>query len=344
MGFSDILAQESAIGTLQRALTSGRVAHAYLFSGPSGVGKRLTATAMAMALNCLERSDDSCGQCIGCSKITKEIHPDVFSLTLPENRKSIPVDSVRELEQRLAMRPHEGAAKVAVVDPADRMTEAAANALLKTLEEPKPNRFIILVTARLSSMLPTVRSRCQVVRFNALPRETVETLLNRMGEPPERAATAAAFSMGSLDRARAYLEDALDERIEDLLGFLESAVDQTPIKGLEVIEKRKGQTKARESALGLIEMAPTLLSEILWITTGPPETATERPLARLLGDRLLGVARKLSIQRIAAFTFLFHKAHEAIMNNNMNPQLALESVLIRSRRSGPALGSEFRQR
>jgi DNA polymerase-3 subunit delta' len=223
------------------------------------------------------------------------------------------------------------------------MTEAAANALLKTLEEPKPGRFIILVTSRLSSMLPTVRSRCQVVRFNALSIQTVETLLSREDIPLNRVATAAAFSMGSLDRAHAYLEDELDERIDDLLLLLEAAVDQTPIKGLEVIEaKQRGQKKIRDSVIALIDMAPTLLSEILWIKTVTPEAGATRQLVRLLGSRLLEVAKKLSIGHIASFMFLFHNARQAIMNNNMNPQLALESVLMSIRSRQNAMGSEFR--
>ena len=231
------------------------------------------------------------------------------------------------------MRAHEGRAKVVTIDPADMMTESAANALLKTLEEPGAGRFLILVTSRLSSLLPTVRSRCQVVRFNPLPEETIAELLIERDVPPNRAATAAAFSAGSMERASAFLEEALEERVISLLSLLEASVAQTPVNGLDIIEKlRHGPHPLRDEALALIDMAPAVLTEILWLQSNRHNAVgRHRPISKLLGDRLLDVANRLSIMHIATFAFSFHQAKEAILNNNMNPQLALEGALMSTR-------------
>jgi DNA polymerase-3 subunit delta' len=333
MQFCQIAAQESAIRILRRALGSGKVPHAYIFSGPPGVGKGLAASIMAAALNCPSGGDDACGSCPSCGKIGRAVHPDVLRLSLPEGRKAIPVEAVRALGSRLMVRAHEGRAKVAIIDPADMMTEPAANALLKTLEEPGAGRFLILVTARLSSLLPTVRSRCQVVRFHPLPEETIAQLLSRRGVPPESAATAAAFSEGSMDRAEAFLGESIEEQVGSLLAFLESGVANTPLKGLDVVEKlRRGKRPLRDETLSLIDMAPTLLTEILWLRVNPEgRAARQHPVNQILGDRLQAVAEKLSTRHIAAFAFSFHHAKQAILNNNMNPQLALEGVLMSAR-------------
>lgn len=332
MSFNSIEAQDAAIGTLRRALRSGKVPHAYIFSGPAGVGKRLTAMALASALNCVQARDDSCGVCNGCQKIARAVHPDVFTLSLPEQRKSISVDAVRELEGRLATRPHEGRAKVAIIDPADRMTEAAANALLKTLEEPGGGRFLVLVTSRISSLLPTVRSRCQVIRFNALPVAFVQRLLIETGYSEMQASAAAAFSSGSLDRAVAFAEGGLENRVEALLALLESAVEATPLSGLEIIEGlKRGGGRIRDEALALIDMAPPVLSALLMLQNGARNEKESLHLEPAMGERLGQVAQSLSIEIIAQFAMSFHDAQQAILNNNMNPQLALEGVLMSTR-------------
>ena len=132
MRFDNIRSQPTAIETLQRALRAGKVHHAYLFSGPRGVGKRMAALALSAALNCSEgRPDEACGTCGACRKIKKGTHPDLLALSIPEGKKIIPIEAVRELGVSLASKPYEGRAKIAIIDPADRLSESAANALLK---------------------------------------------------------------------------------------------------------------------------------------------------------------------------------------------------------------------
>src|SRR5262245_53406363 len=160
----DIAGHNSSIDALRRAIASGRLHHALLFHGPEGVGKRTTAFAVAAALLCREASrpeGDACGACASCSKVDKGIHPDVQFLTL--EKTVIPIDAVRALRQEAGYRPFEGAHRVFVIDPADRLSHEAQNALLKTLEEPSASARLILISSRPAHLLPTTRSRCQAL-------------------------------------------------------------------------------------------------------------------------------------------------------------------------------------
>ncbi len=210
MPFEEIRGQGRALAQVRGAWMAGRMPQAYCFTGPEGVGKRLTALALAQALNCLAlapgtaggAATDACGRCIPCRKIAAGQHPDV-TLVQPLDRSVIGIDQIRELTARAALRPYEGRAKVWILDPADLMQEPAANALLKTLEEPAGAALFILVTATPSALLPTIRSRCQSVRFDLLGEEDLQAILTRHGRSPEEARAAAPLAGGSAARALA---------------------------------------------------------------------------------------------------------------------------------------------
>jgi DNA polymerase-3 subunit delta' len=170
MSFNDIIGHDRPVQVLKRALAGGTVAHAYLFSGDEGIGKRMTARALAAAVNCLERGPEGgCGTCPSCRKVAAGSHPDVHLLA-PDGAE-IKIDQIREVQSDLSLCPFEGAKKVLIVDGAETMNDASSNALLKTLEEPPGETVIILVTSRPQGLLPTIRSRCQEVvsRFRAGP-------------------------------------------------------------------------------------------------------------------------------------------------------------------------------
>ncbi len=178
MSFKDIRGNDAAIFFLKKSSGAGRIANAYIFSGPGGIGKRLSALAFAKAINCLSPNEGlSCDRCPSCKKIDSSNHPDVL-LTAPEKKgASIKIDDIRVVIKDNGLKPYEAKVKVYIIDEADLLTEEAANALLKTLEEPSTASMLILITEKPAALLPTIRSRCQTVNFFPLDTAIVEEIL-----------------------------------------------------------------------------------------------------------------------------------------------------------------------
>ncbi len=208
MPFTDITGHEQSISLLQASLSNKRLAHAYLFHGDAHIGKRMTAVRLAQVLNCdrpvLTESPDSCGQCRSCLQVAAQTHPDYFVIE-PDAEAATPqikIEQIRELEQQFVYRPLIGEQKICLIDDADRMTIGAANALLKTLEEPPGHSLFILVTSRLHALPITIRSRCQALRFTSPARTQVEAaLILRRELPPDDARFLALLTDGRIGEA-----------------------------------------------------------------------------------------------------------------------------------------------
>ena len=222
MTLGGILGQGRAVDLLRRSLAAGRLAHAYVFTGPAGVGKRATALALASACLCAERPGEGCGSCPECRLVDALSHPDLFVEDLARAQaerataSQVSIEQVRRVRGHLALRPVRGPRKVAIVDDAERMTADAQNALLKTLEEPPGRTTLVLVATNAAVLLPTIRSRCQQVRFAPLEEAEIESLLVAAGTEPADARTAAPLAEGSLVRARELASGDLAERCRDL--------------------------------------------------------------------------------------------------------------------------------
>lgn len=204
MGFEQIIGHERPISLVRAMLASGRLPHALLISGPVGVGKTTLAKLVAMAANCLAGDlSNPCGVCPACDKIARGLHPDVTELA-PEGRaRIIKVETVREVRTSLAFKPYEGRVKVYILREADRLLEPAANALLKTLEEPPPDSLLILTTPEESDLLPTIVSRCLRLKLAPLSRTTMEDWLKRVrGITGPMATFLASLSGGCIGRIR----------------------------------------------------------------------------------------------------------------------------------------------
>ncbi len=277
-----------------------------LFDGPSGVGKRLTALAVAQAVNCLKPvafagGRDGCGECVSCRKIARGAHPDVVVIA-PEDGGSIKIETVRdEVLQKTGFRPFEGRARVFIVDEADAMIVNAQDALLKTLEEPPPGSIFILISATADSLLPTVRSRSYRLRFGRLSESEVASVLQQahgFSEPDARAASAIAD--GSVGRALAAGEGELADARENAAELL-----------LAVARARLPQR---------IEAGKAFVA-------GPRNGATDRAT---LGDRLLAVSsilRDLGILASRADHALLANADIKAQLEQLLPAFAAERVV-----------------
>ncbi|MBX3228174.1 MAG: DNA polymerase III subunit [Labilithrix sp.] len=263
---ANVRAQETALRTIDFALESDRVHHAYLFAGPNGVGKELAAFGLAQALVCERRGGDeggglfaaaapepkrvrACGACSACQRAvpredTRPLHPDVVVIErglyapssigrrTPETQ-DISVDQIRTLVlARAAFAPHEGRAKVFIVRRAEELSDSAANALLKTLEEPGQKTHFILLTSQPEALLPTILSRTQRVRFAPLPDDVVQALLVEGGVEAARAAEVARLAGGSVE-AGVLLADPDESEARDR--FVADALAATTSPGIEPV-------------------------------------------------------------------------------------------------------------
>ena len=200
---------------LMRSVKAGRIAHAFLLSGPHGTGNRTCANYLTQTILCAS-PQAPCGQCPACKKVLAGLHPDVH--VVGEEEKSISVDTIRALRDQLALRPFEADRHIALIPRADRMTAQAQNALLKTLEEPAGGNVFFLLTDQPGAMLPTIVSRCRRLRFSPVSVEACAEILAEKGVEPGRARLAAACAQGAVGRA---LEIAGDE---DYLPLREKAL------------------------------------------------------------------------------------------------------------------------
>src|SRR6185437_1169559 len=230
---SDIFEQEPAITWLRQAYLADRLPHAMIFAGPVGVGKATTAKALAKLFLCEKpNKDEACGTCESCRTFDGGNHPDYHVITKELIRYydktgtskaiDLSIKVIRpELVEKAGRKPVMGRGKVFIVEQAESMNAAAQNAMLKTLEEPAGRTLIVLLTDQPNSLLPTIRSRCQTVRFAYLDEKRVQKELVGRGLDPATAADAAALSRGSLGVALKWVEDGVIAPARELAGIID---------------------------------------------------------------------------------------------------------------------------
>jgi len=277
--FAGIIGQDKAKKLLRLAMEQNRLAHAFLFKGPMGVGKKTFAKTFAAVLNCQNpQGHEPCGQCPSCRKFHSGSHPD-FIVIEPEGA-AIKINQVRELKKALAFPPLEARIRVALLCDIHTMRREAANSLLKTLEEPPNHTMLILTADEAGGILPTILSRCQTVPFFPLPQAEVAKILTQEAViEPESAATLAAMAEGSLGRARLLLA-------KDLLGLRREIVDNllhlepdTPAAIQTLGELAETAAKLKEDLSELLELLATWLHDLLLFGHGAPDAIINHDLS-----------------------------------------------------------------
>ena len=260
--FRGITGHEDIVGYLKKSLASGKTSHAILFSGQKGSGKKTLAGIYAAALECERGGSEPCCACPACRKVFHESHPDVIRLT-HEKPATIAVDEIRDqIIASAAVRPFEGRYKIFIIDEADKMTVAAQNALLKTLEEPPEYVIILLLALSAESLLPTIRSRCVTLKVRPLPDEAVRTYLEKeLGKTRGEAEIIASFARGSLGKAKAAASDEeFPLMIRRILSLLRSLHDQ-PIG--ELVDRLQEITEEKQDLPEYLELMTVWFRDVL---------------------------------------------------------------------------------
>ena len=312
---------------LRSALAQGKAHHAYLFDGPEGIGKRTTAVALAQALNCDARPGEGCGTCTSCRKIAEGTHPDLvlFRVFNDEGKIKEQTERVRELIGTLGFPPHEGRARVVIVDPAQELNATASNVFLKTLEEPPPGTYFVLVTPAASRLLITIRSRCQRLSFAPIPEAIVaDTLIRDHEIAPDAAQSAARLSGGSLGKAlELAASEELPKRRERAGRLLAAARTGRAQAALEMAGELSGD---REEAMATLEM--------MWVAYHDAIVGQQG-----FGDEAVGEARRLAakVGTPALLTGIraVEEASDAL-RGYVSPQLAIERLLLQLGQTGAA--------
>jgi DNA polymerase-3 subunit delta' len=317
----NVIGHEWAIALLQRQQQAGRVPQALLLTGPPHVGKSTLARYLAQRLNCRGESPP-CGICSSCRKLVTGNHPDVR--IFDSDDQPLRIDHIRELQRELSLSPNEGQYRVALLCNFERATNSAANALLKTLEEPASPVILILTAADSGTLLPTIVSRCQILTLRPLSTSlVVEALQTRWGADLAQAELLAQLAVGRPGWAIRALDD------QELLERRERHLQ-------ELLELLAGSRVDRLSYAHRVSRDPVLLKEVLtqWLTLWRDLLLLQSGAAQTKimnldwQEKLQSLARQTSVTQAAE---MVARLRLALMNleRNVNPRLSLEVVLLK---------------
>jgi DNA polymerase-3 subunit delta' len=339
MAFRDVVNQDHAVLLLRTAVRVSKVGHAYLLVGPAGVGRRTLALAFAQLVNCERPDNDACGECGPCRKIGTGNHPDVRVLDIAHAKflenpgkdykgKDIPVDQIRALRQDAAYPPYEGKRKVYIIADAERMNPSAANSLLKTLEEPPARVTFILIAESSVALLPTIVSRCQLVRCTFLRADDIErALIERHNIAPARARVLSVLADGRLGRALEWAasEARLEarERLLDLLPVLETSDLMARLDAAEALLK-EAQRAEGDLLPELLDLAEYWYRDLLvWKQLAQGGLLTNRDRQ----EQIERLAPEYTDVSLAARIESIEEAKESL-RRNVNPRLVLEKLFL----------------
>ena len=308
-----IIGHHQILKQLYHAIASNRVAGAYLFVGVANVGKETVALNFAKSINCRTSDEGACGTCLSCRKADDGNHPDL-QIIRPSGAW-IKIDQIRELQKRIIYRPLEGVRKVYILTEAERMNLEAANCLLKTLEEPPADSGLILLTTNLDALLPTIRSRCQIIPFHPLVvSELAGHLMERFDIDQSQALRVAATTGGAVGKALTLLQDgaSFEEEIPEIM------IANNRLDAFRIAEKWTQQPEALDHLV-------TWYRDLVLLHQGAPADLLTHVHHVEQLEQLTARYSRLQLQ--SAIKAIFET--KAMLQRNVNATLALEVLALK---------------
>lgn len=316
ISLNDIKGNSTSIKYLKRCLATERTHNSYLFSGPSGVGKALTAKAFVGSLVCKNKREEyiACGECSSCKRIDMNEHPDVIWIE-PEKNCNIKIDEIRSAKEALSLKPYEAPLSVCVIVEAHRMTVEASNALLKLLEDPPGKAILLLITNKKELILPTVISRCSEVRFSSLPIKDVKEIICRnTGINDKEAEFLSYFSGGAPGKALEMIENDVVNRKNEIIKFYKKILTSKN----EWCNNWDKEDK--DSLLEDIEILIMFFRDIVMLKEGNEDILLDKDLR---GFNLEEVIEKYDVNKIFAILKNLIKLRSSL-ERNANPKIVAQ--------------------
>ena len=313
MSFEDIKGQDNALEILKASLLGERVFSNYLFLGPDGIGKFLAAKNFAKAINCLEGQVGPCEKCHSCKKVNSNTHPDVFFVEPKGISSSVGIDQIRSAIGRANLKPYEAKKKVFIVDNAHSMNSEASNAFLKTLEEPPKDTIFILISRSKDLLLPTIVSRCHVIKFRAASPEVISRVLEEklnIGKTESR--LLGNFSSGRIGRAIKMKEEGAIERKNKII----DALSDENRNFAEEIASHQDREELKENLEFLVAYFRDVF---LYKTTGNKETVFH-------SDKIKNIEEDSQKLSSANLDYLINKiiTFRSYVGYNVNPKMIID--------------------
>lgn len=325
-----IIGHQRVLHYLESSLVRRRVAQAYLFYGPTAVGKRTTAEIFLKAVLCLQPVDAfACGQCLSCSRWDQGLHPDAIILGRSSDEPALGIDKIRSLQHQLSYRPSLSTYRVALIDQADALTLEAANALLKTLEEPPAKTIIVLCAMAFDQLPPTLRSRCQQLAFQLVPQEAIEELLVKRLQNRPTARNLSHVAVGRPGLALKLLNnrseyDRYRERVERLLQIMEVSLPQRlQLLGEIVPQDSPTLKEERFAAWPIIDLWQWVIRDALLIQC----QADAFLVNNFIKEKIIELSRRFTTRRLISFLRNLDTMKTVLMQN-IQPRLVFEFFVL----------------
>lgn len=314
----EVLGQEFITDAFKKAFNNNKVSHAYIITGPDGIGKSIMAMFMASTILC-KGKNKPCTKCDACIKITHENHPDVKMISL--KGKSIGVDNIRDLIDEIYTKPYEGDKKVVIIKNSDSITVQGQNAILKTLEEPSKDTTIIMLAENINAILQTIQSRCQILRLGRIPKDKIKDYLLGQGVDERKAATAANLSDGIVGNGLKILDEKFIKLRREVI---DKAIELVGSNTLEILKSVDFFISNKEKIDTVFDILTTWYRDIIML-----KLLKDRNLLMNIDyyDLLVEESQKLSYNRLDSIINIINSSREKI-KENVNYQLTIEVMLL----------------